>query len=278
VVVGVDDIERGRDAAALAKTLMSATGEVTLLYVDVLQSEPTPESSATLDAGRQRFGLERLRRVRDEAAIPAAKVARIQSPSVHRGLCAFAAGGDADLIVIGAGGRNPIAVSVLGDEARELLEDAPCPVAVAPAGYAARKARVAKVGVGYDATPEAEEALAPARQIATACGATVSVYEAVHAPIYARDVWDVEGQIDQDIEEAREQVTRLPDVEPYVGRTDDTVEGLRHFGETVDLHMLGSHHYRPPERFLHRSKAQRLAEDPSSPLLVLSSHGHTGAG
>ncbi len=55
--MGADDLEHGRDAAELAKTLVSATGEVMLLSVEVLQSNPMPDSQADLHAERKRFGL-----------------------------------------------------------------------------------------------------------------------------------------------------------------------------------------------------------------------------
>jgi hypothetical protein len=85
VVVGIGDYEGGRDAAELATALVSSDGEITLVYVEGLQSDPATDSGAGPDVERQRFGLERLRRLRDVAQI-AAEVARIQAPSVRHGL------------------------------------------------------------------------------------------------------------------------------------------------------------------------------------------------
>ncbi len=223
VIVGVGAFEAGRDAVELAKALMSEDGEVALVYVESVVSEPAPEPRTGSEAERQRFGLERLGRLRDDAQIPA-EVLRIEARSVQRGLYGFAAGRGADLIVIGASRGTRLEHRLVGDDARAVLEDPPCAVAVAPAGYSARSTAIRKIGVGYGGSPESERALAVARGIAAERGATVEL-------------------------------------------AGDTVEGLRRCGASVDLLVLGSHGHPSP---LERSNRQRLAERPSSPLLVLA--------
>jgi nucleotide-binding universal stress UspA family protein len=257
-------------AVALARALVSGDGQLALVYVEVLQSKATPEADTRANEEAQRFGLERLDRLRAETQITA-EVSRIESPSVRRGLDEFAAGRGADLLVIGAGRHEPVAHMFLGDEAREVLEDPPCPVAVAPVGYSERGARISKVGVGYDESEESQRALVLARKLAAEHGATLSASDAVPAPVYARDVWNVEGEIDEDIEKARDRIAALGDVEARAEFADDAVKGLRRYGASVDLLVLGGHTYRPADRLVHRSKSQRLAEEPPCPLLVLAS-------
>jgi len=267
-VVGIAGYEAGRDAIALARALLPGNGKVTLVYVEVLQSEPVPEADARSDDEVRRFGLERLGRLRDEAQI-AAEISRIDAPSVRRGLHEFAAGQAADLLVIGAGRHEPVAHMLLGDEAREVLEDPPCPVAVAPAGYSKRPGRVRKIGVAYDGSPESDRALALARKLTVEHHATLSAFEAVRAPAYARDVWNVEGEIAADVEKARQRIAALGDVEAHAEFADDAVEGLRRYGASVDLLVLGAHRYHPVDRLIERSTSQRLADEPPCPLLVL---------
>ena len=271
VVIGVDDYERGLDTITLAQALMRGYGVVSLVHVEVLQREPSPEADTRPDDERQRFGLERLRRLRDEAQI-AATMSRIRAPTVRRGLHDFAAARGADMMVIGAGSPNPVEQMFLGDEAREVLDDAPCAVAVAPRGYAARAHTLRTIGVAYDGSVESEEALAVARTLAAERQVALSTFEAVHAPAYARDIWDVEGEIDERLEHARQRMAALGDVEPHAALTDDTVAALREFGGSVDLLVLGAHKRRRPDSGLplDRSKAQRLADRPPAPLLVLS--------
>ena len=268
VVVGIDGYEAGRDAIALARALISGDGEVTLVYVEVVQRKPAPEADTRPDDEAQRFGLERLARLRDEGHI-AAEIARIQAPSVRRGVHEFAAGRGADLLVIGAGRHDPVAHMFLGDVAREVLEDPPCPVAVAPAGYSRGPGKIRKIGVAYDGSSESHRALVLARKLAVGHHATLSAFEAVCAPVYARDIWNVEGEIDADVEKARQRIAALGDVEPHAEFADDAVEGLRRYGASIDLLVLGAHRYRPADRLVERSKSQRLADEPPCPLLVL---------
>lgn len=137
VVVAVDDYEAGRDAIELAKILVSGDGDLALIYVEVAQPKPAPDSGAVRDAAVQRFALERLRALAEEANV-VAQVSCIEARSVRRGLHEFVASRDRDLLVIGASRRDKVGRILLGDDAREVLEDAPCAVAVAPAGYSAR--------------------------------------------------------------------------------------------------------------------------------------------
>ncbi|MBV8219035.1 MAG: universal stress protein [Solirubrobacterales bacterium] len=276
VVIGIDGYEAGRDAISLAKALLSGDGEVTLVYVEVLQSKPAPEADTRPDDEAQRFGLERLGRLRDEGQI-AADISRVEAPSVRRGLHEFAAGQDADLLVIGAGRHDPVAHMFLGDEAREVLEDPPCPVAVAPAGYSKRPGQIRKIGVAYDGSPESHGALALARKLTVEHHASLSAFEAVPAPAYARDVWNLEGEIDADVEKARQRIAALGDVEAHAEFADDAVDGLRRYGASVDLLVVGAHRHRPADRLVERSTSQRLADEPSCPLLVLGAAERDGA-
>ena len=61
----------------------------------------------------------------------------------------------------------------------------------------------------------------------------------------------------------------MGEIEPHAEFADDAVQGLRRYGESVDLLVLGAHTYRPADRLVERSKSQRLADDPPCPLLVL---------
>lgn len=270
IVVGVGEYEAGGDALALAMALAGDKPDITLLHVEVVADATGAQACTAADAERQRFGLERLARLRDEAKA-VAKVARIEATSVKAGLHGFAKTTRADLIVVGAEKRDPLAHMFLGEEARKVLEEPPCVVAVAPAGYAASHAqKIRKIGVAYDRSPESERALAFASEIAAERRATVSAFEAVPAPLYARDPWNVEGEIAENVERARRRIAALPEVEAHAEFDDDAVDGLRRFSASVDLLVLGAHEYRLPERLLNRSKSQRLAEEPPSPLLVLA--------
>lgn len=267
VIVGIEGYEAGRDAIALAKALLSRDGEVTFVYVEVLQSKPAPEADTRPDDEAQRFGLERLARLRDELHI-AADVARIRAPSVRQGLHEFAAERGADLMVISASRRNRLEHRLLGNDVRELLEDPPCTVAVAPVGYSTRAAEMRKIGVAYEGSAESEHALALARRIAAEHGATLSAFEAVLPRLDPQEPWNMESEIEKDVNAARRRIAALGDVEPHAELAENAVDGLRRYGGSVDLLVVGAHSHRGREP--KQSKAQRLAEGPPSPLLVLA--------
>ena len=82
--------------------------------------------------------------------------------------------------------------------------------------------------------------------------------------------WNVEGEIDEDVEKARQRIAVLGGVEAHAKFADDPVEGLRRYGASVSLLVLGAHKHGPLGLLLERTTSQRLADDTPSPLLVLS--------
>jgi hypothetical protein len=61
--------------------------------------------------------------------------------------------------VIGASRRDEFERTFVGDDTRQVLQDAPSAVAVAPTGYATRLPSLDTIGVGYDDSPASEQAL-----------------------------------------------------------------------------------------------------------------------
>jgi nucleotide-binding universal stress UspA family protein len=276
VVVGIRDDDSGRDAIALAKELVSPQGGLMLLYVHVVAPKPAPDSGSVGDAAKSRYALERLTALAAELSVDA-RLWCEQAQSVRRGLHEFALRQHADLLVVRASHYDELAREFIGDDTREVLEDAPCAVAVAPVGYSARAAAVTRIGVAFDGSAESERALALARKLAAERHGELSGFEAVGMPLYVRDPWDVRGvEIDEQVEQARQQIAALGGVQPHAEFAEDTVEGLMQYGASVDLLVIGSHRYRPLDRFLGQSTSQRLADEASSPLLVLPSSAHAG--
>ena len=238
VVVGVDSYQAGRDALELAEALLARDGRVTLVYVEILQGESHADSGTGSDAERQRFGLERLRRLRREAGV-SAEIARIDAPSVRRGLYDFACQRGADLIVIRASEEPRPGRDLPGSAVHDLLENPPCPVAVAPREYSVDAAVMRAIGVGYNETPESDQALAVARTLAADRHASLSAFEVVGPSLYARDVWNVDEEIDRDVRDAAQRIAALGGLAAFADFVYDPVEGLRRYGANVDLLVLG---------------------------------------
>ncbi|MGA9856844.1 MAG: universal stress protein [Solirubrobacteraceae bacterium] len=266
VLVGVKQFEAGRDALSLARVLASGKGNLTLAQVQV---EPAPRSGAAGAAGRRRDALECLAALRDESQLDAEVVCCV-ARSVRRGLHDLARARGADLLVIVASREDEIYRDLVGDDARELLDNAPCDVAVAPVGYSARRALSRAIGVAYDRSPSSDRVLRLARTIAADRNGTLSAFHVVTglpAPLPGH----FGESIDDAVTQARDGLEELG-VEAHA-EYGDPVEQLRDFGRSVDLLVLGSRSH-GPAGLSGGGIAQQLADTPPCPLLVVPQREH----
>lgn len=272
VIVGVHGQEAGRDALALATRLTSPHGQITLAYVQVVTLKPAPDSGARSLAMDRLPAWQLLRSMRDESE-RAAQVLCVEAGSVVSGLHELAARHGGDLLVIGASRRDDYERIFIGDDTRALLENAPCPVAVAPIGYATRPPLLKRIGAAYDGSPESEQALALARLLAQELAGELAAFEVVPEPVKVHDPWDPRPEIDAGVAEARGRIAALGDVEAHAATSEDdehVPEVLAQYGASVDLLVIGSHTYRPIDHLMSGSTAQRLADSAPCPILVLS--------
>lgn len=271
VVVGVGDYQAGRAALGLAKQLVSADGSLMLVYVQVLMLAPPtvadPVSEPVWRVAERHSALRRLASLRDEARVDAQLLA-VQAGSVAAGLHG-AVRRHGDLLAIGASRRDEHERVFVGDDTREVLEDSPSPVAVAPAGYGMRPPALKKIGVAYNGSPGSEDALALARTLAQKHHAELSAFEAVPEPTYVRHPQNTEGELEEHVAKARERIAELGDVEAHAA-SGDAAQELARFAATVDLLVLGPHKHRASDWFRAGSTSQRLADAAPCPLLVLS--------
>jgi nucleotide-binding universal stress UspA family protein len=269
VIVGVDGPQAGRDALRLAQQLASPRGQLTLAAVEVVAPRPGPAAGLVSEADHARRALRLLAQLRDESQVDA-QVVCVEARSVAAGLHELAVRRDADLLLIGASRQDELLRPYGGDETRAVLQDAPCAVAVTPIDYASRPSALDKIGAAYDGSPESEQALAVARELARERGARLSAFQAVPEPTYVHSLVYPQPEIEAGLAEARKRIAELGDVEAHAASSDDAPEALARYGASVDLLVLGSHRYRPVDHLLSGSTAQRLADDAPCPLLVLA--------
>jgi nucleotide-binding universal stress UspA family protein len=268
VVVGVDGSAAGRDAIALGAMLRDPRGRLTLAHVSVgngatlsFDTKPaTPEAREMLERERARTGV--IAEVRDVASV-----------SVGRGLHQLAEQFDADLLVVGSCSRGILGRVFIGNDTRESLNGASCAVAVAPHGYAESNASFKTVGVGYNATPEADAALAVARGLAARYGATVRALTAVNPIPGGLAYWE---SFDPDWGTAIAAVARASNERLHsLDGVDGSVvvgipsEALAAFGAEVGLLVVGSRSYGALRRLMLGSTSLHLARRTPCPLLVL---------
>jgi nucleotide-binding universal stress UspA family protein len=267
VLTGILDDQTDRDVIALAQELVSPQGKLTLLHLHLVTAKPARDSGSLTDTAKCQQALQRLAALADELSVDA-EVRCVEAHSPRRGLHEFASRRRADLVVVGASRGDENDRTFLGDDTRKVLEDAPCAVAVAPPEFAARADAIKKIGVGFDGSAHSEQAVALARRLAAERRAELSAFEAVPAPVYARDPWNVKGKVEEYVEAARRRVAALGHLEAKAG-SGDPVHELARYGQSVDLLVIGGHDYRPIDHLLEQSTAQRLADEVSTPLLVL---------
>ncbi len=259
VLVGVDGRPTGRDAIALASQLMDPHGKLTLAYVRSDEvAEDLGDSNKLLDRERIEAGVK-------------AELLSVVSASPGRGLHQQAEKQGADLLVVGSCRHGALGRAMLGDDTRAALNGAPCAIAIASVGYAERRAPIAKVGVGYNGSPESDAALAVARALAAPTGATVHALEVVSIPslAYGGLMAPAIGEsIDALLQEASSRMAQLSDVEGHAvyGLTG---EELAAFGDEVDILVVGSRGYGPVRRLVLGTTSDYLERHARCSLLVL---------
>jgi nucleotide-binding universal stress UspA family protein len=266
VIVGVDGKPNSRDAVLLAAKLVGERGRITLANV---HDDHTLVGADISDIARDE-ALALLARERDAAELDADLVA-VGARSVGHGLHEIAERREADLLVVGSCSRGALGRLLLGDDRRASLDGAPCAVAIAPAGYARRPRPIAKIGVAYDDSPESEQALALARDVASQHRSALVALTVVSIPSYSYGVTraiDWTEVIDGMVNEARERLAHLDGVDGRVIR-GVAVEELAAWSGAVDLLVVGSRGYGPVRRVVFGSTSEFLARSTSCPLLVL---------
>jgi nucleotide-binding universal stress UspA family protein len=267
IVVGVDGREGGRDALALAGLLQRACGD----EVVAVHAHPGNTARTLAEDIRTRLEAELAR------AGVAARPVVLADPSPARALHAIAERDAADLIVVGAPHRSGAERILGGDVAAGTLRGAPCAVAVAPLGYAAREAALHTIGAGFEDTPEARRALALARRIAVASKGTLRPYTVVTRPL---PVWPgvPDSPDDKELElmalergraTLRAALAGIGD--PGAGHAifgDPAADLARRSGH-LDLLVVGSRSYGPVRSLILGSTSAWLVRHCQCPLLVL---------
>jgi nucleotide-binding universal stress UspA family protein len=287
IAVGVDGYPEGRDAAALAAAIGSATDAELLLvavHPDPVVSVPVPPELGW--TALHKHGEAMLRQLRDAVA-PRARIAIETDWSVARALERVARREHRDLLVLGSSRGAPEGSVRIGNRTRQLLSDAPCAVAVAPRGFGARPARpFGTVGVGYDGGPDALRALHSAAALATAAGAKLRVRAVLDDQLPSvgwlhedragvQAMWD--EMLDPQARSLRDATQRAVSATGADAEIDVRFGGpagsLIELSGEVDLLIVGSRRWGPDARVLLGSTGETLMHQASCPVIVVPRHG-----
>jgi nucleotide-binding universal stress UspA family protein len=276
IVVGYDGRLEGHDAVAFGASLARALGEP-LLVATVYQS---PETPLGLSAAELRARAEQT--AADGADQAPADLERrhlaVLGRSPAQGLHDFAEEQRPTALVVGSSHRGTLGRVIAGRVASRLFAGAPCPVAVAPRGYARRPdTQLRSIGVGFDDTPESWNAIQRAAALGVAAGATLRVIHALH-PVIAPPMAPEESErLTRELRASRERALNRAaasvsqdlhaETTLLVG---DPVLVLEHEASRgLDLLVLGARGYGPLRRVLLGSVSTEVVCHSPCPVLVV---------
>lgn len=199
---------------------------------------------------------------------------------------------EADLIVLGSTHRGGLGRVIPGSTLEHLLGEAPCPVAVAPPGFAQQGNEpgwrplqekgddpgLRVVGVGFDGSPAAAQALQTATELALLNGAGMRVYAVApkHPQVPGAETPPMSNGQPTEAEALRaalhKAVAELPSEAralPVFKRGVPAEELLKAAAIGVDLLLLGSRPGGPLRRALHSSVSNTVILRAPCPVLVV---------
>jgi nucleotide-binding universal stress UspA family protein len=277
IIVGTDGRQGGRDALALADRLRSvAGGELVAVQAYPYELFVSRGANADFDAVMRDDVRTALEDELDRMGISAETVVAADS-SPARALHRVADERGAGLIVVGSAHHGRLGRVLAGDAAAGTLHASPCPVVVAPAGYAARADELVAVGAGFDGSPESRAAVDFAHDLATSAGVPLRVLSVLEPSVswasYPSSLHDWTGEIDavRATAEAHidELVAELGDGVSGEILEGDAVRELIYAGHELSLLVCGSRSYGPLRRLLLGSTSGRLVREAPFPVLVL---------
>lgn len=296
IAVGVDGYPEGRDAVVLGETIAETTGGDLLLvavHIDPLIVLPAGMDWKALEEQTEKT----LREARDELA-PDARVDVETDLFVARALERLVRREHRDLLVLGSSRRGEEGRVRIGKRARQLLTECECPIAIAPRGMHREPGRrFARIGVGYDGSPEAQAALGLATTIAAAKGAELHVRAVVDdriqsigwsrlgtgPAIVSGFGWSAIGSagvtpgwdevVQTTVEALRAQLADSTIATAEKVKADVQLgrpaNALLELSEEVDLLLIGSRRWGPVARVILGATGEAVLHDASCPVLVV---------
>ena len=277
IIVGTDGRQGGRDALALAERMRSVTGGG-LIAVQAYPSEffVSRGANADFDAAMRGDVHSELEAELERMGISAETIVMADG-SPARALHRAAEEREAGLIVVGSAHHGRLGRVLAGDVAAGTLHASPCPVVVAPAGYADRGSELAAVGAAFDGSPESRAAVDLAHDLATDAGVPLRVFCVLEPSLpwadYPSSVHDWSGEIDAVRAATEDSIDELV-AELGPGVTGEILEGdpvreLIYAGKDLSVLVCGSRSYGPLRRLLLGSTSSRLVREAPFPVLVL---------
>jgi nucleotide-binding universal stress UspA family protein len=271
-VAGHDGTDRGDDALALADRFAGLYGaQLLVLHVVPMPAIRDQFTGPVLEQLEQDAGAV-LARASQRMASRGPEPRTVFASSPAAGLQQVCAGEGAALVTIGPSHRGPIGRILAGTTGDRLLSGAPCPVALAPRGYAAAEERLQKVTVGYDGSPEAQVALDVAADVARRAGVElhiVAVAERAHVPMADAMNRSMHEEAERLAAEGVDRLGGELDVRGEVLAGEPGAALASAVRDAADLLIIGSRRYGPARSVLAGSVGHHLARASTAPVLLV---------
>ena len=262
VVVGVDGLDGGRDAVALAAMLAAPHARISLVHVGTVDAIQARASTLAADLADTANALAVAGRATSD-------VVHLEAFSVGAGLEAAAAERQADLIVVGSCHRGMVGRVLSGDDAASVLHHATRTVVIAPTGFRTHRVDRGVIGIAYDGSPESQIARVRAESLAKALGATVVARCVVMPHVYAAPVGAATYVEDPEalIARRRAELGDIGDMQLdfVVGPPGPELEA---FSDEVDVLVCGCRHSGSLGRLLLGSTSDYLAHHAGCAVLI----------
>jgi nucleotide-binding universal stress UspA family protein len=279
ILVGIDPGRDDPSPPALAGALSRATGAPIVVIAAFPWGLPAGRGYSTPPAEAPTEVREALDRAAQALTGFDVTTKAAYNTSPARALHVVAEDLDAGLIVVGSTQRGPLGRIVPGSHTEQTIHGAPCPVAVAPHGYALPEGSMTRIGVAFHDTPEGHEALTGAAALARRCGAELRVYTIVEPVSWGSDIawpihtWPAPATERREAAEKALQaaMSELPaDVRAESAVIEQgTVQALADAAQDLDLLVCGSRAHGPTRRVLLGSVSHMLVRSAPCPLIVL---------
>jgi len=274
ILIGLKRAEGGRDAIALGRLLAEASGASMVV--------------ATVSARAGRAEAEELAGyVRTQMGGLGAEARWVRASSPAAGLGDLARSWGADLIVLGPSHRAAAGGSFFGGTAERLLHRAGCAVAVAPRGLQPADSGERQpldeesvdrglrlIGVGFDGSLGAEEALRAASELAVRNQAALRVFTVAppgpggESAEFGNPAWNPGVELRETLHRAVSELPAETRAEPILLRGSSVAQLAEEAQKGIDLLVMGSHAFGPLGRTLYGSVVSELLPRAPCPLLI----------
>jgi nucleotide-binding universal stress UspA family protein len=264
VVAAYNATDEAADGLALARLLAGMTDRDLLIVrvLDDMVERPVLDRAAQLDV---RDRVESTRRAL-VAALPgeprSPAIVPVLDARVARGLHDVAGAQRAEFLVLGSSHHSRLGRIFMGATAELVVDQAPCPVAVAPPGFRdAGAIAPGLIGCAYDGRRESMDALATATDLAESAGLMLRVFTVGRGPAASQVLADAEAAVQERADGAV--------VVDTVQLTGDPARALIAESDgRVGLLVVGSRDHGPVQRAVMGSVSAALVRNARCPVVV----------